>query len=48
MGKDLVLYAHRHANEHTALKRLGGDFTNRQKGWRSSLNRISKVYRYTL
>ena len=22
----------RHANEHTALKRLGGDFTDREKG----------------
>ena len=22
----------RHANEHTALKRLGGDFTNSKKG----------------
>ena len=36
----------RHANEHTALKRLGGDFTNRKKGWRCSLDRISKVYCY--
>ena len=36
----------RHANEHTALKRLEGDFTNRKKGWRCSLDRISKVYRY--
>ena len=36
----------RHANEHTALKRLGGDFTDRKKGWRCSLDRISKVYRY--
>ena len=36
----------RHANEHTALKRLGGDFTDRRKGWRCSLDRISKVYRY--
>ena len=36
----------RHANEHTALKRLGGDFTGRKKGWRCSLDRISKVYRY--
>ena len=27
----------RHANEHTALKRLGGDFTDRRKGWRCSL-----------
>ena len=23
----------RHANEHTALKRLGGDFTDRKEGW---------------
>ena len=36
----------RHANEHTALKRLGGDFTDRKKGWRCSLDRISKVHRY--
>ena len=36
----------RHANEHTALKRLGGDFTDRKKGWRCSLDRISNVYRY--
>ena len=36
----------RHANEHTALKRLGGDFTDRKKGWRCSLDRISRVYRY--
>ena len=36
----------RHANEHTALKRLGGNFTDRKKGWRCSLDRISKVYRY--
>ena len=36
----------RHANEHTAPKRLGGDFTDRKKGWRCSLDRISKVYRY--
>ena len=36
----------RHANEHTALKRLGGDFTDRKKGWRCSLDRISKVCRY--
>ena len=36
----------KHANEHTALKRLGGDFTDRKKGWRCSLDRISKVYRY--
>ena len=36
----------RHANEHTALKRLEGDFTDRKKGWRCSLDRISKVYRY--
>ena len=36
----------RHANEHTALKRLGGDFTDRKKGWRCSLDRISKVYLY--
>ena len=36
----------RHANEHTALKRLGGDFTDRKKGWRCLLDRISKVYRY--
>ena len=35
----------RHANEYTALKRLGGDFTGRKKGWRCSLDRISKVYR---
>ena len=36
----------RHPNEHTALKRLGGNFTNRKKGWRCSLDCISKVYRY--
>ena len=36
----------RHANEHTALKRLGGDFTDRKKEWRCSLDCISKVYRY--
>ena len=36
----------RHANEHTALKRLGGDFTGRKNGWRCSLDRISKVYHY--
>ena len=36
----------RHAYEHTSLKRLGGDFTDRKKGWRCSLDRISKVYRY--
>ena len=36
----------RHANEHTALKRLGGDFTDWKKGWRCSLDHISKVYRY--
>ena len=36
----------RHANEHTALKRLGGDFTDRKKGWHCSLDRISNVYRY--
>ena len=37
----------RRANEHTTLKRLGGDFTDRKKGWRCcSLDRISKVYRY--
>ena len=36
----------RYANEHTVLKRLGGDFTDRKKGWRCSLYRISKVYRY--
>ena len=36
----------RQANEHTALKRLAGDFTDRKKGWRCSLDRISKVYRY--
>ena len=36
----------RHANEHTALKRLGGDFTGRKKGRRCSLDRISKVYLY--
>ena len=35
-----------HANEHTALKWLGGYFTDRKKGWRCSLDRISKVYRY--
>ena len=35
-----------HANEHTALKRLGGDFTGRKKGRRCSLDRISKVYHY--
>ena len=33
-------------NEHTALKRLGGDFTDRKKGRRCSLDRISKVYCY--
>ena len=33
-------------NEHTALKWLGGDFSDRKKGWRCSLDRISKVYRY--
>ena len=31
----------RHANEHTALKRLGGAFTDRKKGWRCSLDRKS-------
>ena len=36
----------RHANEHTTLKWLGGDFTDRRKGWRCSLDRISKVYHY--
>ena len=37
----------RNANEHTALKQLGGDFTGRKKkGWRCSLDRISKVHRY--
>ena len=36
----------RHANEHWALKRLGGDFTGRKKWWRCSLDRISKVYLY--
>ena len=36
----------RHANEHTALKRLGGAFTDRKKAWCCSLDRISKVYRY--
>ena len=35
-----------HANEHTALKWLGGDFTDRKKGWHCSQDRISKVYRY--
>ena len=30
----------------TALKRLGGDFTGRKKGWRCSLDRISKFYLY--
>ena len=39
-------FCDRHANEHTALKRLAGDFTDRKKGWRCSLDRISKVYRY--
>ena len=34
----------RHADEHWALKRLGGDFTGREKGWRCLLDRISKVY----
>ena len=34
----------RHANEHWALKRLGGDFTGQVKGRRCSLDRISKVY----
>ena len=34
----------RYADEHWALKRLGGDFTGREKGWRCSLDRISKVY----
>ena len=33
-----------HADEHQALKRLGGDFTGREKGRRCSLDRISKVY----
>ena len=36
----------RHANEHTALKWLRGDFTDRKKMWRCSLDHISKVYRY--
>ena len=36
----------RHANVHTALKLLGGDFTDRKKGWCCSLDRISKVYHY--
>ena len=35
-----------HENEHTALKRLGGDFTDQKKGWRCSLDRISKVCCY--
>ena len=35
-----------HPNEYTALKRLGGDVTCRKEGWRCSLDRISKVYRY--
>ena len=34
----------RHADEHWALKRLGGDFTGREKGRRCSLDSISKVY----
>ena len=38
----------RHANEHTALKRLGGDFTDRRRGVALfiGMDRISKVYRY--
>ena len=36
----------RSANENTAMKRLGGDFTGRKKGWCCSLDRILKVYRY--
>ena len=38
----------RNANEHTALKRLGGDIDRKKKkkGWRCSLDRFSKVYRY--
>ena len=35
----------RHVNEHTALKQLGrGKSTGQKKGWRCSLDRISKVY----
>ena len=34
----------RQADEHWALKRLGGDFTSWEKGRRCSLDRISKVY----
>ena len=34
----------RHADEHWALKRLGGNFTGREKGRRCSLDLISKVY----
>ena len=43
-----MLIRDRHANEHTALKRLGGDFTDRKKRvvLCCSLDRISKVYRY--
>ena len=36
----------RHVNEHTAPKWLGGDFTDRIKGWPCSLDRTSKVYCY--
>ena len=41
-----IQFCDRHTNEHTALKRLGGNFTDRKKGLRCSLDRISKVYRY--
>ena len=34
----------RHANKHTALKRLGGEFTGRKRRWHCSLDSISKVY----
>ena len=34
----------RHTDEQWALKRLGGNFTGREKGRRCSLDRISKVY----
>ena len=36
----------RHENEHTALKWLGGQFTGPKKGWRCSMDCISKVYHY--
>ena len=34
----------RHADEHWALRRLGGDFTGREKGRHCSLDHISKVF----